>query len=254
MFLSGKKGTLDRKAYEIAYALCRIAPKIEVKSFSEVIIAQGFSLLGAISRGNYEEARHLISGIDFFVKLGVDVSYISPQNGEIFAHELLGMIAVLDEPEEGDLPANDVSIDDIFSQETATSKKSKTGEAKKNQFSGIDASVDFSKKMASGNPAIFSNERSFSDSEMMPDMIDQEVLKMEDDGAFGETLSAGIEIRQSSILDRIRQSGNCRMKDFLEILPNSSERTIRYDLESLIDRKLIERVGGGSATYYRALD
>jgi hypothetical protein len=60
------------------------------------------------------------------------------------------------------------------------------------------------------------------------------------------------EIRQSAILERIRQIGNCRLGDIQVILPGSSERTIRYDLESLVQKKLVERVGvGGRGVYYR---
>ena len=61
------------------------------------------------------------------------------------------------------------------------------------------------------------------------------------------------EMRQSAILERIRQSGNCRLADIQAILPGASERTLRYDLESLIQKNLIERMGaGGRSVYYRA--
>ena len=61
------------------------------------------------------------------------------------------------------------------------------------------------------------------------------------------------EIRQAAILERIRQTGNCRLGDIQAILPDSSERTIRYDLESLVQRNLVERLGaGGRSVYYRA--
>ena len=60
-------------------------------------------------------------------------------------------------------------------------------------------------------------------------------------------------IRQSAILERIRQFGNCRLKDIQEILPDSSERTIRYDLQALLEKNLIERIGNaGPSVFYRA--
>jgi hypothetical protein len=59
-------------------------------------------------------------------------------------------------------------------------------------------------------------------------------------------------MRQSAILERIRAIGNCRLSDIQAILPDSSERTIRYDLESLVQQNLIERVGtGGRGVYYK---
>jgi len=43
------------------------------------------------------------------------------------------------------------------------------------------------------------------------------------------------------------------MKDIQEYLPESSERTIRYDLQDLVEQGVIERIGnGGPATFYRA--
>jgi hypothetical protein len=61
------------------------------------------------------------------------------------------------------------------------------------------------------------------------------------------------EIRQSAILERIRQIGNCRLADIQAILPGTSDRTIRYDLEALVQKGLVERLGtGGRSVYYRA--
>jgi hypothetical protein len=62
----------------------------------------------------------------------------------------------------------------------------------------------------------------------------------------------GSEIRQTAILERIRQSGNCRLGELQVILPEVSERTIRYDMDVLVQKKLVERMGiGGRGVYYR---
>ncbi len=64
--------------------------------------------------------------------------------------------------------------------------------------------------------------------------------------------SAKAAMRQAAILEKIRQSGNCRIKDIQELLPDCSERTIRYDLQTLLEQNHIERVGGGGpAVLYR---
>lgn len=58
--------------------------------------------------------------------------------------------------------------------------------------------------------------------------------------------------RKVKIMDRIRQSGNCRIKDIQEVLPSVSERSVRYYLQGLVQEGLIERVGqSGPSTYYR---
>lgn len=60
-------------------------------------------------------------------------------------------------------------------------------------------------------------------------------------------------IRQSAIADKIRQftEENCQFKDIEEALPGISERTIRYDIQKLINKGVIERVGIGMGTYYK---
>jgi len=61
--------------------------------------------------------------------------------------------------------------------------------------------------------------------------------------------------RQSVILDKIRQSGNCRTRDLQAVFPGLSERTLRYDLQRLVEEGKIERGGGGGpASWYRLKD
>jgi hypothetical protein len=74
----------------------------------------------------------------------------------------------------------------------------------------------------------------------------------DEESSFSPLISS--DIRQSEMLDLIRQSGNCRIKDLQEMFPRCSERTLRYDIESLIGRGLIERIGAGSATAYQPID
>ncbi len=60
-------------------------------------------------------------------------------------------------------------------------------------------------------------------------------------------------IRQSAIIEKIRQSGKIALKDIIAEFPEVSERTIRYDLQKLCNQGLAERIGnGGPATYYTA--
>jgi hypothetical protein len=88
----------------------------------------------------------------------------------------------------------------------------------------------------------------FSKTEAKPrPIIRQSAIRQEGDQESGNPAN-----RQSAILDRIRQSGNCRLKDLQELLPGCSERTIRYDLQSLVEQNLVERVGaGGPSVFYK---
>lgn len=60
-------------------------------------------------------------------------------------------------------------------------------------------------------------------------------------------------IRQSSILEKIRQSSNrqVQLKDLIAVFPDVSERTMRYDLQKLCGQGVLLRVGnGGPGVYY----
>jgi len=58
-------------------------------------------------------------------------------------------------------------------------------------------------------------------------------------------------IRQSAIIEKIRQSGNTAMKDLIAAFPEVSERTLRYDLQKLCNQGVIERIGnGGPSSHY----
>ena len=58
--------------------------------------------------------------------------------------------------------------------------------------------------------------------------------------------------RHELIADKIRQLGNAAMRDVIAAFPDVSERTLRYDLQKLCDRQIIERIGnGGPASFYK---
>jgi predicted ATPase len=60
-------------------------------------------------------------------------------------------------------------------------------------------------------------------------------------------------MRQSAILEKIRQSENqkIQVKDLTTSFPEVSERTMRYDLQKLCSQGVLERVGnGGPGSYY----
>lgn len=59
-------------------------------------------------------------------------------------------------------------------------------------------------------------------------------------------------MRQSAIMEIMRQVQNCRIKDLIAAFPGVSERTLRYDLQKLCETGTIERVGtAGPGIYYQ---
>ena len=147
-------------------------------------------------------------------------------NKETILGELQAMSVEVAGPEKS-ATAEPVPLDDIFSgQEPLFSSVSK--------YSPIRAATAEKPAIEAGiNPA-----------------------KESGNGVFGNGSSGnGLlrqETRQTAILEKLRQSGNCRLRDLQEVLPDCSERTLRYDLETLSARNLVERVGsGGPSVFYR---
>ncbi len=69
-----------------------------------------------------------------------------------------------------------------------------------------------------------------------------------------ENISPHIAIRQSAILEFIRQlPSGCRMKDLATRFPEVSERTLRNDLQTLSAEGFLERIGKGPFGSFRAV-
>jgi hypothetical protein len=51
--------------------------------------------------------------------------------------------------------------------------------------------------------------------------------------------------RQSVIIEQLSRKTYSTLRDVAEILPGVSERTLRYDIQRMVDKKIVERVGGG---------
>jgi hypothetical protein len=221
---NGKERFVFTKSYEIAYALFRIAGTMKEKDFPERLRSLGAALLEATAGQDYGDARKALQGIECFVKFAGDVGLMGPANTDTLLREVYVLDAAVIERMNA-AKSTSVDLSEIFSQVIpavddypATSAPSEAS----------SVAVGVADAVPNGRePAIH-----FSDSEPSP--------------------SIKAEIRQSAILEKIRQSGNCRIKDLQDILPASSERTIRYDLQSLLERNLIERIGnGGPSVSYR---
>jgi DeoR/GlpR family transcriptional regulator of sugar metabolism len=47
------------------------------------------------------------------------------------------------------------------------------------------------------------------------------------------------------IIEQLSRKTYSTLRDVAEILPGVSERTLRYDIQRMVDKKIVERVGGG---------
>lgn len=209
MLKNEREAFILKKAYEIGYAVFRIAPHISNISLRERLEGQALALIDAAAVENYHVLSLTGRSVEYLVRFGGDVGLVNLVNAETIAVEIGNLNAAI-----------------------AESGNAATMVPREIPLEGI-----FSEKAQKAEPAIIQKN---------------EVIEMEPAPAYSDGGIIRSAMRQSAILEKIRQSGNCRMKDIQEILPDSSERTIRYDLQTLMEQNLVERVGnGGPAVYYR---
>jgi hypothetical protein len=229
---SGKNEAIFKKSYEISYALWRIAANVREQSFADTLRSKAGALIGFSADGDLAAIGKLLPTMELLIKFGVDVGAVGIGNGEKIFYEIGNLKAAIKETTiaEGEIgkksgKENEVYLDDIFTGSVAEK----------------NIAVDL-------------------ETETGPEI---EPIKLEtfleDNGVsaqreYDPATSQKAEMRQAAILERIRQIGNCRLADIQIILPETSERTIRYDLEALVQKGLVERLGtGGRSVYYRVV-
>ena len=212
---NGKERFILTKAYEVAYALFRLAAQMQEKDFAESLRASGTAMLSAAAAEDYAAAGRSLRVVECLVKFGGDVGMIGTPNVDVMTREIFALDAAIAECKTV-AKTDEVNVAEIFSKPEVVKR--------------------------SAEPAIEPAPMRMEDFRAQPQPHPQPRQPSNDSA-----------IRQSAILARIRQSGNCRMKDIQEMLPDTSERTIRYDLQTLVEQNLVERIGNaGPLVFYRA--
>ncbi|HEX4104195.1 MAG TPA: DeoR family transcriptional regulator [Candidatus Paceibacterota bacterium] len=244
---SGKTDPAIIKAYEICYALFRIGAKLQNAAFAESLERQALRLLNEAIDANGAKMQDAATAIGYLVGFGEGIGFIHPGNAETIKTEL-GALSELTVLPVRTGSSEEVSLEDIFSK--------KQEPLFGGGGAGKSASVPANGKSQSGNAAKNNNAASGNSAIRQPAMRQNEppadLPELKFDNGNGESGNDNPAMRQTAILEKIRQSGNCRLKEIVELLPDASERTIRYDLQSLVEQNLVERVGsGGPMVFYR---
>lgn len=223
------------KAQEIAYALIRLAAYVRRKDFRSRLENLALALVESVSATEPDAALATSASIQNIVKLLASVYEIETVNARILLGELVRFDSAM------------------------------------RQSFGIDVLPDISSLFSSGNAASsiaelpYSSESAIGVADGMKETkvdIDEDTdLPIAQDKSQLNMVSVGSAIRQSAILSKIKLSCNdvvnnsgfkgCRMKDLIAEFPDVSERTLRYDLQRLLQHGAIDRLGnGGPASYY----
>lgn len=266
----------EKKAYEIAYALFRIAGIVRNERIAEYLESGALRHLRAVILMDFNLAKESGKELEFYLRIGQDLNFIHPDNAqaviselralndhvaELFGKARLPELAkfsfsgkeVSPAKEGGTLQDIKISLDNINKQIEILSEESQaTEELPVDGFQPISEDI-LVRQSHYKEPVKAEKKLGLKIERQAPVVIASEAVVEEDPKVNifnGET-------RQMAIYELIRQfgkeSGNgCRMRDLQEGFSGVSERTIRYDLEKLIEMGLIERAGqSGPSTYYR---
>lgn len=225
---------VSKKAYEICYAIFRMASYVKRGAFANHVEDQALRLVEFVIGSDYPKATLSLQTLNYLLKMGADVNVLNAANVETVSGEIERLNAAIIELGNS-ATVNPVDLDNIFSKTQtafrATEENTHSAMTKELILKEESVSIDDYEKNVSHNGNGHENHNGH-------------------ENGNGNGLKAAM--RQTAILERIRQNNNCRLKDVQEYLPDVSERTLRYDLQNLIEKGLVERLGnGGPATYYR---
>lgn len=246
---------ISKKAYEIAYALFRTAQVVKRESFSRRLEDRGLELLVSAVEENYVQSRIVSRSIRYLLRFGEDLGIISAANSSLITKELDVFNAAIAELEKSAKP-DEVNLNNIFSKAAPVFR----GEVSVETSSG-GRGISGIEPLQNNNGGSNGNGNGSGIVKVVPhSLIRQPVQAMAVSNVYNQAINPNgssrngkSEGRQATILERIRQNNNCRLKDVQEALPEASERTLRYDLQNLLGQGLIERSGnGGPATFYSA--
>ena len=270
-----------QKAQEISHALVRVAVYIRRKDLRQRIESLSFDLIESINKREYEQTILTIDSLSSFLKLGSALYEVETLNSRIIIGELsllgagirqlfgldkisdpsvLFPSSVSDETESGEeinLPGENTIKSSAYglanvklselNNAAIPIRQSATSPQQSEEIGKVDEEL--------GNSAIV-------DEAISENVITSVITSEKDELNKLDTgmVSIGNTIRQNAILDKIRAMSQkdatgyitgCRMKDLMATFSSVSERTLRYDLQKLVGRGSVERMGnGGPSSVY----
>ncbi len=216
---------LYKKVYEFSYATLRISSSAKNREVAEILEGRAFSLLNSVLTADYSKTSDTVNSIISISGLLVDGGFLHPANKEILQRESESIhLAIKALPKKKEV-LQDLGLGKIFSKSPLPKRQIVDKPVKQVQS-------------AMGNGESEISDKTVAD-KISDGISDKNSFKYES------------EKRQSAIIGKLRQVENCRLNDLQALFPNISDRTLRYDIESLILKGVVERVGSRRNSVYR---
>ena len=225
---------ISQKSHDISYATFRVATLVRNKKLRAELEIAAIDLVS-----KYEEAfdkesllyiPNVVDKLERLIMFAESIGEIKAINASVLKRELNNLQTAIDfhaNTFKGNPNGNqDLYISSMFSANGNTMEENKFHQqAKRSNNPNASGSFNIS------NVSNISNDSNVSKN------------------------SNEISVRQMAILRLIKETEFCRLRNITEAMPNISERTVRNEIQSLIDKNLVRRMGGGGPhSYFEVLE
>ena len=205
-----------KKAYEICYAVFRLGDGIQNTDLRTRLENAGLDLLGASSINDNSSLSSSLSHLEVLILFSQGIGKIGYIQSQVLLREIGNFNSAI---KKNNSAISELNLEEFFQDSISQNAESKS-------------------KLAI--PMAIDNKASVS------------IETNQDEATAGEKDKENSAMRQSAVMDIMRQVKNCRIKDLIAAFPGVSERTLRYDLQKFCEEGIIERIGsGGPGTYYQ---
>jgi hypothetical protein len=149
-----------KKAFEISYALCRIAKNLKNTYFSNIFEERGLQILDLATTKDFESLKNSFLGIEYFIRLGEELGLFRNHIAELLIGEINSLNKYIIETEE-EILMPELNIEDIFiSKNGKTLKKTKQNESFLNsaKYSATDSAKEKNSAIGSAMSSAMNSE------------------------------------------------------------------------------------------------
>lgn len=220
----GLSQSMKRLSLQIARALFRVCAPIKQKYLKERIETHSIYLLEASTVSDLESMERALKTLENLVFLGEEIGEIHYRYAAVLHSQFANLQELLaDAREKAEF---DVAIADIFSG-------------------------DYERHIKRDNAANVGKVSAQIGNDQANHIGGGADPKVSNDVGIGKVMSTAE--RQELVAKKIQELGKAATKDLVAVLPTVSERTLRYDLKKLCERRILERIGGGGPGSYYCL-
>jgi len=184
-----------KKAFEISYALCRIAKNLKNTYFSNIFEERGLKILDSATKKDFESLKNSFLGIEYFLRLGEELGLFRNHIAELLIGEINNLNKYIIEAEE-EILMPELNIEDIFTSKNGKAlKKTKQNESFLN--SAKDSATDSAKEKYSAMSSAMDSAK--ADNSATRDSA------MDNNSVMGSAMNSAMEI-DSAMEDSAIQS------------------------------------------------